>query len=100
MNLELASHLPNLRKDLREAGVIPAGVLIEECGLKGVTHRGAMLSNRHANFVLNVCDASATSIRSLAEFAKEKVFAKFGVLMEEEALYLGDWSGFVREVVG
>lgn len=98
-NLELAGQLPHLRPDLRKAGVIPAGVLIEESGLKGFAHKGAMLSERHANFILNVGDASATSIRSLAEFAKEKVFAKFGVMMEEEALYLGDWSGFVREPV-
>ncbi len=99
MNLELAASLPNLRADLRKAGVIPAGVLIEESGIKGIIHKGARLSDRHANFIVNVCDASATSIRSLAEFAKEKVHARFGVMLEEEALYLGDWSGFVRETV-
>ncbi len=98
-NLELADKLPQLRPDLKLAGVIPAGVLIEQSGLRGFLHKGAMLSERHANFILNVGDASATSIRSLAEFAKEKVFQTFDVLLEEEALYLGDWSGYERETV-
>jgi UDP-N-acetylmuramate dehydrogenase len=58
-----------------------------------------MLSDRHANFILNVGDASATSIRSLSHHAKRVVFDEFGVDMEEEALFLGNWQSFEPELV-
>lgn len=96
----LAERLPNLRDDLREAGVVPSGYLIEAVGLKGFRHRGAMLSAKHANFILNVGAATACSIRSLAHHARQKVLAAWGVNLEEEVLYLGDWSRFSPESCG
>lgn len=95
----LADRLDNLPANLRAAGVVPSGYLIEKVGLKGKRHRGAMLSSKHANFMINVGDASATSIRSLAAHAKAKVRDAFGVELEEEVLYLGDWLGFSPEPV-
>lgn len=88
----LAEKLPNLRDDLREAGVIPAGYLIEAVGLKGYRLGGAVIGSRHANFILNVGGATATEIRSLARFAQQKVREEYGVEIEEEVLYIGDWS--------
>jgi UDP-N-acetylmuramate dehydrogenase len=90
----LAESLPSLPEGLKRAGVVPAGYLIEATGLKGYRMGGAMLGRRHANFVLNVGNASATEIRRLASFTKESVHARFGVTLEEEVLYLGDWSGY------
>jgi UDP-N-acetylmuramate dehydrogenase len=43
-----------------------------------------------------VGNASATDIRRLAEHAKSQVFDKFGVMLEEEVLFLGDWSGWEK----
>jgi UDP-N-acetylmuramate dehydrogenase len=90
----LAESLETLPQALREAGVVPSGYLIEQAGLKGARLGGAMLSARHANFMLNVGGAAATEIRSLADLAKKAVFERFGVRLEEEVLFLGDWSGY------
>lgn len=93
-DLALADSLPLLPLPLKKAGVVPAGYLIEAAGLKGYRLGGAMLGRRHANFILNVGAATAFEIRRLAHFARETVFAQFGVALEEEVLYLGDWSRF------
>lgn len=92
---ELAERLPTLPARLKEAGVVPAGYLIEQAGLAGFRHEGAMFSRRHANFVVNVGGARAGSIRELAVHARRVVADRFGAELEEEVLYLGDWSGFV-----
>lgn len=91
---ELAERIPQLTPGMRAAGVVPAGFLIEKVGLKGFRHGGAMFSDRHANFVLNVRGATATEIRELADLAKARVYRDVGVRLEEEVLYLGDWSRY------
>ncbi len=91
---ELADRLPGLPEPLRKSGVVPAGYLIEAVGLKGHRVGGAMLGVRHANFILNVGNATASDIRRLAIRAKSAVLDRFGVELEEEVLYIGDWSGF------
>lgn len=90
----LAEAVEGLTPGMRKAGVVPAGFLIEAVGLKGYRRAGAMLGRKHANFMLNVGGATATEIRQLAEHAKIVVFGRFGVTLEEEVLYLGDWTGF------
>lgn len=91
---DLARRLPNLREDLRVAGVVPAGALIEDVGLKGARYRGASLGQRHANFLLNTGGASATDLRDLAYYARQRVYDAHGVWLEPEVLFLGDWSGY------
>jgi UDP-N-acetylmuramate dehydrogenase len=53
-----------------------------------------MQGAKHANFILNVGNATASEIRQLANHTKEVVREKFGVDLEEEVLYIGDWSQF------
>ncbi len=89
---ELAQKLPGLPATLREVGVVPAGYLIAEAGLKGTRVGGAMVSVKHANFLINAGGATATDIRQLADLVKQVVLDKFGVLLEEEVLTVGDWS--------
>ncbi|MCC7231183.1 MAG: hypothetical protein IT203_12390, partial [Fimbriimonadaceae bacterium] len=79
---DLAQTLPGLSDGMREAGVVPAGFLIEAVGLKGFRMGGAMQGARHANFILNVGNATATEIRRLALFTKGKVRETFGVELE------------------
>jgi UDP-N-acetylmuramate dehydrogenase len=93
----LADSLDNLPPPLRAAGVVPSGFLIERSGLIGFRLGGAMFARRHANFIINVGNAAAGDIRRLAMLAKKTVFEKFNVKIEEEVLYLGDWSKFERE---
>jgi UDP-N-acetylmuramate dehydrogenase len=90
----LAEGLDTLPRQLKTAGIVPAGYLIEKSGLAGIRLGGAMLARRHANFILNVGNASAGDIRRLAELAKKTVFERFNVRLEEEVLYIGDWSEF------
>jgi UDP-N-acetylmuramate dehydrogenase len=90
----LAESLESLPVALKQAGVVPAGYLIEAAGLKGHRMGGAMMGRRHANFLLNVGNASASELRRLTEFVKARVREKFGVELEEEVLFLGDWSGW------
>lgn len=88
----VAERLDGLREDLREAGVVPAGYLIEACGMKGMRRGDAFISTRHANFICNLGEATAADIHWLAEEAKRRVREEFGVELEPEVLYLGEWS--------
>lgn len=89
---ELAEGLSILEAQLKTNGVVPAGVLIESLGLRGFRMGCCSIGRRHANFIVNDQGASAADIRSLAEYVKSKVEAKYGVRLEEEVLYIGDWS--------
>ncbi|MEQ1821250.1 MAG: UDP-N-acetylmuramate dehydrogenase [Fimbriimonadaceae bacterium] len=91
---ELAARLDNLPDGLKKAGVVPAGYLIERSGLQGVRVGGAAFARRHANFIVNIGGASATEIRNLADLGKGAVLERFGVALEEEVLYLGDWTRY------
>jgi UDP-N-acetylmuramate dehydrogenase len=91
---ELAARVPGLPYPLREAGIVPAGFLSMACGCRGMRVGGAQISARHGNFVVNAGSASASDIRSLTERVKRRVQQEFGVLLEEEVLFTGDWSGW------
>jgi UDP-N-acetylmuramate dehydrogenase len=93
----VAKRLDNLPERLRGTGVVPAGYLIEKAGLMGHRIGGAMFAHRHANFIVNVGGASATDIRRLASLGKLRVQEQFGVALEEEVLYLGNWSKFLTQ---
>lgn len=60
-----------------------AGRLIERCGLKGTRFGGAVVSARHANFLINE-GGSAEDVSRLADLVKETVFARTGILLREE----------------
>ena len=65
-----------------------AGKLIEECGLKGMTYGGAMISFKHANFIVNNENAKSYDIYYLMELAKKRVYDKFKVeLYREQELF-------------
>lgn len=63
-----------------------AGKLIEECGLKGKRKGGAFISELHGNFLMNDGNGTAQEILELAREVKQDVFAKKGVLLENEVL--------------
>lgn len=67
-----------------------AGALIEECGLKGTRLGGAVVSDKHANFVINDKNACADDVRALIRLIKDTVFAETGILLQEEIEYIGD----------
>lgn len=69
-----------------------AAALIEKCGLKGHHIGGAMVSEKHANFIVNVSDASASDVRKLIAFIQEKVFREQGILLEPEVVFVGEFD--------
>lgn len=65
-----------------------AGRLIESAGLKGAQRGGAALSDQHANFMLNVDQATVSDVRDLIAHIQAVVLAKTGVNLVEEVQYL------------
>lgn len=70
-------------------GKLPAAKFIEEAGLKGQKIGGAMVSDKHANFILNFDSATADDVIQLISLVKTKVRDEFNVQLEEEVQYLG-----------
>lgn len=66
-----------------------AGKLIEDAGLKGCRVGGAMVSEKHAGFVINYDNATATDILNLMEHIKGEVYMRFGVELEPEVKIVG-----------
>ncbi len=69
-----------------------AGRLIEAVGMRGLTYGGAQISERHANFIVNVGGASAADIAALIRTAHTRVREQFGVDMELEVELRGEWK--------
>ena len=67
-----------------------AGRLIESAGLKGVSMGKAGVSLKHANFIVNKGDASATDVTDLIDHIQKVVEEKSGVKLETEIVILGD----------
>ena len=63
---------------------VPAGKLIDEAGLKGLSIGGASVSPRHANFIVTVPGATATDVLKLLELVRRKVYEHAGIELEEE----------------
>lgn len=68
--------------------VVPAAYLISQSGVKGVSYGGAMISPKHPNFIVNVLDATADDVKSLIKLVKSQVKKKFGIVLEEEVIYV------------
>ena len=66
-----------------------AARLIEFCGLKGKKIGGALVSNKHANFIINENNATAEDIFSLILDVKNTVFKQTGVTLVPEVKFLG-----------
>jgi len=70
-----------------------AGRLIDVLGLKGYRVGGAVVSEKHANFIVNDQRGSAADVRRLAEHVRAEVLARHGIELAFEIEFAGDWSG-------
>ncbi len=68
-----------------------AGKLIEDCSLKGMKCGGAMISDKHANFVVNYKDATSSDIKYLIDLAHDTVLEKYGIDMKIEQEFV-NWE--------
>jgi UDP-N-acetylmuramate dehydrogenase len=68
----------------------PAGRWIDEIGLKGFSIGQAMISNRHANFIVNQGKASAEDVLHLIEWVEKRVYEEKGISLEREVRVVGE----------
>lgn len=68
----------------------PAGKWIDEAGLKGLRMGGASVSERHANFIINLGKATAKDILGLIEEVERRVLEAKGILLEKEVKVVGE----------
>lgn len=70
---------------------LPAGAYIEGAGLKGAREGGAVVSEKHANFILNAGGATAADVLRLMERIEAAVYARYGVKLEREIKLIGEF---------
>ncbi|MFT8889127.1 MAG: UDP-N-acetylmuramate dehydrogenase [Ethanoligenens sp.] len=66
-----------------------AGTLIDQCGLKGAQVGGAMVSDKHAGFIVNVGGATCADVCALIQHIQQTVLQKTGVKLESEIRVIG-----------
>ena len=66
-----------------------AARLIEQAGLKGKRVGGAQISEKHANFVVNLGDAKASDVLTLIDLTRRTVYQNTGILLEPEVKLVG-----------
>jgi UDP-N-acetylmuramate dehydrogenase len=71
-----------------------AGRLIDVLGLKGHRIGGAVVSEKHANFIVNDRRGTAADVRALAEHVRREVHERHGIDLAFEIEFAGDWSGW------
>ena len=69
-------------------GKISTGWFIEKCDLKGKKYGGAMISDFHANVIVNFKNAKAKDVLHLINLCKKKVYKKFKIKLEEEIIVI------------
>ncbi len=69
---------------------LSAGKMIDELGMKGTRVGGAVVSERHANFLVNRFEARASDILRLISLIRERVLQAYGVELEEEVIVWRD----------
>jgi UDP-N-acetylmuramate dehydrogenase len=82
-------HLPSCGSVFKRPEGHFAGRLIEDCGLKGKSIGGAMVSNMHAGFIVNSGGATASDVAELIRIIKDEVYNRTGVRLKEEVIYVG-----------
>jgi UDP-N-acetylmuramate dehydrogenase len=88
--------LPSAGSVFRNPTGESAGRLIEAAGLKGTRIGGAVVSEKHANFIVNDQKGTATDVRRLAERVQAEILARDGVELAFEIEFVGDWSAWER----
>lgn len=83
-------NLPNAGSVFRNPPGDFAARLIQQCGLKGKRIGGAQVSEKHANFIVNIGDAKAADIENLINEVRATVAAQTGVQLHPEVRIIGE----------
>ncbi len=81
---------PNAGSVFKNPSAESAGRLIEQAGLKGRTVGGAQVSEKHANFIVNLGKATARDVQELMEIVQRTVLEVHGVRLEPEIKIIGE----------
>ncbi|HEY0563529.1 MAG TPA: UDP-N-acetylmuramate dehydrogenase [Methylophilus sp.] len=85
-------NMPSAGSTFRNPEGTYAAKLIEACGLKGYMIGGAQVSEKHANFIVNVGHATAQDIELLIQHIKEQVLAQHGIALHQEVRVIGEYA--------
>ena len=77
---------------------VAAGYLIDSAGLKGTQKGNAMISEKHANFIVNLGGASSDDVVYLIKLIKREVYKKFKINLELEVKLLGFKNDLIKEI--
>ena len=86
--------LPSAGSVFRNPDGDSAGRLIDAAGLKGTRIGGAVVSEKHANFIVNDQKGTAEDVRRLGDHVREVVARTHGVELVYEIAFVGDWDGW------
>lgn len=82
-------NLPNTGSIFKNPEGHFAAKLIQDCGLKGRRIGGAMISDLHANFIVNAENASAKDVFALMVLIRQEVYKRFEIVLEHEIIFVG-----------
>ncbi len=80
------------KKMMYQGEMVAAAKLIDQAGLKGYSKNNAMVSSKHPNFITNHGSAKADDIIHIIKHVRKVVFDKFGVLLEPEIRFVGEFD--------
>jgi UDP-N-acetylmuramate dehydrogenase len=88
-NLKQPTNLPNTGSMFKNPRGTFAAKLIEQAGLKGKRVGDAQISEKHANFIVNLGNARASDVVTLINLARRTVYQNTGILLELEVKLVG-----------
>ena len=86
--------LPSAGSVFRNPDGDSAGRLIEAAGLKGFRIGGAVVSEKHANFIVNDEKGTAADVRRVGDHVRDVVATQTGIELVYEVEFVGDWQGW------
>jgi UDP-N-acetylmuramate dehydrogenase len=86
--------LPSAGSVFRNPDGDTAGRLIEAAGLKGFRIGGAVVSEKHANFIVNDQKGTAADVRRVGDHVRDVIAATSGMELVYEVEFVGDWEGW------
>jgi UDP-N-acetylmuramate dehydrogenase len=86
--------LPSAGSVFRNPPDDSAGRLIEAAGLKGFRIGGAVVSEKHANFIVNDQKGTAADVRRVGDHVRDVVAGSTGIELRYEVEFIGDWDGW------
>jgi UDP-N-acetylmuramate dehydrogenase len=91
-NVPVTPELTTRFPDYQDKDLIGGGFLIDQAGLKGTRVGPIVVSDKHAAFLINEGGGTSEQLSQLISIIKKTVQEKFGVELQEEVFYLGDFS--------